>query len=110
MLREEVAFIDEHGWAGALYNELLTDGAYIVYALHPRVRPVMDAHLGGGERALAEYEATKASSAKLAAYLAKYDVKLALVNADGWMADLLQDDPAWKEQLHAARRRLFLRK
>ena len=38
-----------------------------------------------------------------------YDLKLALVSADGWMADLLRNDPAWSEQLHTARRRLFLR-
>jgi hypothetical protein len=109
MPRAEAAFIRDHGWSGALYNEMLTDGSFLLHELHPRVRPVMDAHLGGDERLYAEFEATRSRPDRLKAYLEKYDVRLALVVPESWMRRHFAGDPHWKAVLRTPQRSLFVR-
>jgi hypothetical protein len=73
----EVDYIRQHHLEGALYNEIMTDGSFHVYAPRPAVRPVMDARVDfvGGSRYL-EYDATHASTATLVAYLRRDDIPL----------------------------------
>lgn len=107
--RPAAALIHERGWTGVLYNELLTDGSYLLHELFPRVRPVMDAHLGGDERLYAEYESIRSRPDLLASYLAKYDVRLALVLPGNWIAAHLAADPHWQVVSRTPQRLLFLR-
>jgi len=109
MPRAEAAFIRERGWSGLLYNEVLTDGSYLLHELYPRVRPVMDAHLGGDERFYAEYEATRSRRDLLTAYLAKYDVRLALAVPGSWIAGHFAADPRWRLALRTPQRLLFVK-
>jgi hypothetical protein len=109
MPRAEAAFIREQGWSGRLYNEVMTDGSYLLYALHPHVHPMIDAHLGGDERLYAEYEATKSRRDLLTAYLAKYDIRLALAVPGSWIAGHLATDRRWRLALRTPQRMLFVR-
>ena len=92
----EVAYIRAHHLEGALYNEVMTEGSFLVHELHPAVRPVMDARIDlvGGER-YREYDHTHESAQALAAFLQRYDVRLALATRSGWVAPYLQRTGEW---------------
>jgi hypothetical protein len=106
----EVEYIRHHGLSGNLYNEIMTDGSYIVHELYPAVRPVMDARvdLVGDER-YGAYQDTRTSIRALDAYLERYDVQLAIVKRDGWMVGHLQRSGEW-ELLASSTERTLLRR
>jgi hypothetical protein len=107
----EVVYIRDHGLTGNLYNEIMTDGSFIVHELYPAVRPVMDARvdLVGDER-YGEYLATRTSIRALDAYLARHDVQLAIVKRDGWMVGHLQRSGEWAILATSTERSLLRRR
>ena len=110
MPRAEAEFLRERGWSGLIYNEVMTDGSYLLYALYPRLRPVMDAHLGGNEALYEEYEATRSRPDLLAAYVAKYDVQVALLVPGSWISRRFARDPQWQLVERTPQRLLFARR
>jgi len=107
----EVEYIRNRGLTGNLYNEIMTDGSYVVHELYPAVRPVMDARvdLVGDER-YGAYQDTRNSVRALDAYLERYDVQLAIVKRDGWMVGHLQRDGAWEILATSSERSLLRRR
>ncbi|MBK6531183.1 MAG: hypothetical protein IPN17_09825 [Deltaproteobacteria bacterium] len=108
---EEVAAIRARRLQGALYNEQMTEGSYIVHELYPTVRPVMDARVDVyGEPLYLEYEASHTSRVAFAAYMRRYDIRLALLSQGGWMGQTLRLDPGWEVVSESAERLLFRRR
>jgi len=52
---------------------------------------------------------TRSRPALLTEYLAKYDVRLALVVPGGWIARQLAGDPRWRPANRTSQRLLFVR-
>jgi hypothetical protein len=94
---EAVSFMQQRGMKGAVYNEY-TDGAYLIYRLHPDVKPVMDSRIDiYGERLHREYIDSFSSRDKFYAYLDEYDVDLVLLRPGKRNAfSTLQRNPEWE--------------
>jgi hypothetical protein len=113
MAYQEVAAIRRMGLRGNIYNEY-RDGALIIYALYPLVRPVMDARIDVyGERLWREYVASRSSRRRFLAYLRKYQLNLALLYdrpENRAMIQALQNRSDWSIAYRSSRRVLFARK
>jgi hypothetical protein len=108
---EEIAFMAEHGYEGAIYNEKIEDGAPIIYHLFPRIRPVMDARLDVyGEELLMEWGRSRWNKQLFDEYVRKYDVDLALIERDRPIARDLLQDPEWQPVYGSGRWLLFVRR
>ncbi len=107
----EVAYIREHHLRGTVYTEALTEGSYVMYALYPLVRPVVDARIDMlGEQRYLEYEKTHDSGAALLAYLDRYDVRLAIVFRGGRLGSFLVNTGKWTRASQSAERMLLTRR
>lgn len=109
---EEVTFIRQKGFEGAIYNEY-SDGALIIRELAPKVRPVIDSRIDVyGEALSDEYFRSATSAAQFREYLRKYDVKLVLCDlseANRGLYELLRKDAEWTRVLQTRYRFLFAR-
>jgi len=97
---EEVEYLRDEGLEGVIYNEY-DDGALIIHALHPQVRPVMDARIDVyGRELYQEWHSSRETVERFFAYLDKYDVQLALLlrtwRPNREMAEALRSDPGWR--------------
>jgi hypothetical protein len=93
----EVAYIRDHHLQGTLYDDTLTEGAYIVHELAPTVRPVMDARIDFvGQALYLEYDHARDSGQALLAYLRRYDASLAIVSRASWMGSFLLRSGEWE--------------
>jgi len=72
-------FIAEQGLEGSIYNDY-GDGAFLIYHLYPRVRPVMDSRIDVyGSELSREYFSSRDQPLKFFQYLNKYQVSLILL-------------------------------
>jgi hypothetical protein len=79
MPREAVRFITTQGLEGAIFNEY-ADGAFIIYHLTPKVRPVMDSRIDVyGDELYREYFLSRRHPVTFFRYLNKYSVNLILL-------------------------------
>jgi len=110
---EELGVIARWRLEGVIFNEY-EDGGPIIYALHPRVRPVMDARIDVyGPELSREWTRSRNSAKRFFAYLDKYDVNLVLlarwwkVNRD--VSEVLLSSPEWRLVYTSDERVLFAR-
>jgi hypothetical protein len=104
----EAAYIKQQSYRGALLNDY-TDGAYVIYALHPDVRPVIDSRIDVYGAALwAEYNDALSSPDALSAYLKKYDVALVLTHDVG-IRSFLESSGKWVLENASGPRMLLVR-
>jgi len=76
---QETGFISEQGLEGAIFNDY-GDGAFLIYHLYPRVRPVMDSRIDVyGSQLYREYSFSRENPVKFFQYLNKYKVSLILL-------------------------------
>jgi hypothetical protein len=76
---EVVRYITEHGLEGAMFNDY-ADGAFIIYHLTPKVRPVMDSRIDVyGDNLYREYFLCRRHPVTFFRYLNKYDVSMVLL-------------------------------
>ena len=76
---QETGFITEQGFEGTIYNDY-GDGAFLIYHLYPRVRPVMDSRIDVyGRELYREYLFSRENPVKFFQYLNKYKVSLILL-------------------------------
>jgi hypothetical protein len=76
---EETNFIIEHGLEGNIYNDY-GDGAFLIYYLYPRIRPVMDSRIDVyGSELTREYFTSRLNPSMFFHYLNKYKVSLILL-------------------------------
>jgi len=76
---QETGFISEQGLEGNIFNDY-GDGAFIIYHLYPRVRPVMDSRIDVyGRQLYQEYLFSRENPVKFFQYLNKYKVSLILL-------------------------------
>ena len=79
MPREAVQYITEQGLEGAIFNDY-ADGAFIIYHLSPKVRPVMDSRIDVyGDELYREYFLSRRHPVTFFSYLNKYSVNLILL-------------------------------
>jgi hypothetical protein len=103
-------FLSASGAEGSVYVAY-TDGAYVMHALHPRVRPVMDSRIDVyGEALYAEYTASRTSREAFARYLAAHDVAIVMLpptfeREREWIAT----DPTWRLAYDGDDRGIWLR-
>ncbi|MBW2427415.1 MAG: hypothetical protein JRF56_00540, partial [Deltaproteobacteria bacterium] len=72
-------FLTEQGFEGTIYNDY-GDGAFLIYHLYPRIRPVMDSRIDVYGRELYwEYLFSRENPQKFFQYLNKYNVALILL-------------------------------
>ena len=107
---EEARFIAEHGIQGAVYNDY-GDGAYLIYRLYPKNRPVMDSRIDVyGDALCQEYFTSRDHPKKFFQYLNKYNVSLILLRKSRdnlQINNYLDNLEATKLLLETERRLLF---
>jgi hypothetical protein len=107
---DEVAFLRREGLQGNLYNEQMTEGAFLIHELYPAVKPAMDMRLDVyGPELCAEYDATKSSAQRLSDYLDKYGFGLALVTRGGWVERSLEQSGRWRRAFSSQARSVLTR-
>ena len=76
---QETAFIAEQGFEGTIFNDY-GDGAFLIYHLYPKVRPVMDSRIDVyGRQLYQEYLFSRENPLTFFQYLNKYRVSLILL-------------------------------
>lgn len=76
---QETSFLAEQGYEGNIFNEY-GDGAFLIYHLYPKVRPVMDSRIDVyGRQLYREYLFSRENPLKFFQYLNKYKVSLILL-------------------------------
>ena len=107
---EVVRYITEQGLEGAIFNDY-ADGAFIIYHLSPRVRPVMDSRIDVyGDKLYREYFLCRRHPVPFFRYLNKYNVNLILLrksNDNLQINNYLYNIPATKLLLETEYRVLF---
>ncbi len=79
MPREAVHYITEQGLEGAIFNDY-ADGAFLIYHLAPKVRPVMDSRIDVyGDELYREYFLCRRNPVTFFRYLNKYNVAMVLL-------------------------------
>ncbi len=79
MPREAVRYITEQGLEGAIFNDY-ADGAFLIYHLAPKVRPVMDSRIDVyGDELYREYFLCRRNPVTFFRYLNKYNVAMVLL-------------------------------
>ncbi|MGB5749346.1 MAG: hypothetical protein WBM69_20365 [Desulfobacterales bacterium] len=82
-------FIAEQGFEGTIYNDY-GDGAFLIYYLYPRIRPVMDSRIDlYGSQLSYEYFASRDDPIKFFQYLNKYKVSYILLRKSQENAKIL---------------------
>ncbi|MEW5852218.1 MAG: hypothetical protein AB2A00_25740 [Myxococcota bacterium] len=108
---KEAEAIREAGYRGAIFNEY-TDGSYLVYALYPDVKPVVDSRIDVlGAELWREYSTAKESGAALLEYLERHDIGAVLLSRtprNTALLETLQQSPRWKVAHVSQTRSLFL--
>ena len=103
-------FLAEQGLEGTIFNDY-GDGAFLIYHLYPKVRPVMDSRIDVyGPELSREYFASRISPFTFFKYLNKYGVSLILLrkNQQNYQINQYLDYiPATKLLLETDDRRLF---
>ncbi len=106
----ETAYIKEQGLAGAIFNDY-GDGAFLIYHLSPKVRPVMDSRIDVyGRQLYQEYSASRDNPITFFKYLDKYKVSLILLRKTQQNLQInqyLNYIPATKLLLETDRRYLY---
>ena len=107
---QETAYIKEQGLDGAIFNDY-GDGAFLIYHLSPKVRPVMDSRIDVyGRQLYQEYAASRNNPITFFKYLAKYKVSLILLRKSQQNLQInqyLNYIPATKLLLETDRRVLY---
>jgi len=107
---QETAYIKEQGLAGAIFNDY-GDGAFLIYHLSPKVRPVMDSRIDVyGRQLYQEYSASRDNPITFFKYLNRYKVSLILLRKSQQNLQInqyLNYIPATKLLLETDRRYLF---
>lgn len=76
---QETRFIAEQGFEGTIYNDY-GDGAFLIYHLYPKIRPVMDSRIDVyGSELSREYFASRNNPLNFFQYLNKYKVSYILL-------------------------------
>ena len=76
---EATRFLAAQGLEGNIFNDY-GDGAFLIYHLYPKVRPVMDSRIDVyGSELAREYFASRDDPLKFFQYLNKYNVALILL-------------------------------
>ena len=107
----EIKQIKEGGYRGVMFNEY-ADGAPLIYALHPQIKPVMDSRIDiYGEQLFSEYQKAASDVGAFFAYLRKYHVNLVMRFMNGqnrFVYQALEHDPAWRLAFRTNSRFLFV--
>jgi hypothetical protein len=107
---QETGFIAEQGLEGTIFNDY-GDGAFLIYHLYPRVRPVMDSRIDVyGRQLYREYLSSRENPLKFFQYLNKYGVTLILLRKSQQNLQInqyLNYIPATKLLLETDKRYLF---
>jgi hypothetical protein len=103
-------FLAEQGFEGTIFNDY-GDGAFLIYHLYPKVRPVMDSRIDVyGSELSREYFSSRDDPIKFFQYLNKYNVSLILLRkmqGNAQVIKLLTRLPATKLLLATDDRLLF---
>jgi hypothetical protein len=103
-------FLAEQGFEGTIFNDY-RDGAFLIYHLYPKVRPVMDSRIDVyGSELSREYFSSREDPIKFFQYLNKYNVSLILLSkwrGNAQVIKLLTRLPATKLLLATDDRLLF---
>ena len=76
---EETRYLTEHGFEGNIFNDY-GDGAFLIYHLYPKLRPVMDSRIDVyGSELSREYFTCREDPIKFFRYLNKYNVLIILL-------------------------------
>jgi hypothetical protein len=76
---EETRYLTERGFEGNIFNDY-GDGAFLIYHLYPKVRPVMDSRIDVyGSELSREYFSCREDPVKFFRYLNKYNVLIILL-------------------------------
>jgi hypothetical protein len=107
---QETEFMAEQGLEGTIFNDY-GDGAFLIYHLYPKVRPVMDSRIDVyGRQLYQEYLFSRENPLKFFQYLNKYGVSLILLRKSQQNFQInqyLNYIPATKLLLETDRRYLF---
>ena len=110
---EEIAFLRSSPFEGVIFNDY-ADGALLIHALHPRIRPVVDSRIDiFGEALWGEYLEARHSPDAFREYLERHAVTLAMLSPapeDQGMLDVLRQDPRWEQVLQTPLRLIFVRR
>jgi hypothetical protein len=110
---QEIAFLRSSPFQGAIFNDY-GDGALLIHALHPRIRPVVDSRIDiYGPELWGEYVAARRSPDAFRAYLDRHSVTLAMLSPapeDQVMLDVLRQDPGWERVLQTPLRLIYARR
>ena len=103
-------FMAEQGLEGNIFNDY-GDGAFLIYYLFPKIRPVMDSRIDVyGSELAREYFASRENPVKFFQYLTKYNVSYILLRKsqkNGQILDFLVYLPATELLLETEDRLLF---
>jgi hypothetical protein len=103
-------FLAEQGFEGTIFNDY-GDGAFLIYHLYPKIRPVMDSRIDVyGSELSREYFTSRDDPIKFIQYLNKYNVSLILLRkweSNAQVIKFLSRLPATKLLLSTERRLLF---
>jgi hypothetical protein len=107
---QETSFLAEQGFNGTIFNDY-GDGAFLIYHLYPKVRPVMDSRIDVyGRELYREYLFSRENPTKFFQYLNKYKVSLILLRKSQQNLQInqyLNYIPATKLLLETDKRYLF---
>ncbi len=107
---QATSFMAEQGFEGTIFNDY-GDGAFLIYHLYPKIRPVMDSRIDVyGSELSREYFSSRDDPIKFIKYLNKYNVSLILLRkweSNAQVIKFLSRLPATKLLLATERRLLF---
>jgi hypothetical protein len=110
----EANYMKRRGLEGVIYNEY-GDGAVLIYALYPRMQPIMDARIDiYGEELYLEYRRSRRTEAVFFAYLDEVDADWVLLGAglevNRRILKALRGSDEWELERKFPRRILYGRK
>ena len=110
MPHEATRFMAQQGFEGAIFNDY-GDGAYLIYHLYPKIRPVMDSRIDVyGNELSREYFSSLHDPIRFFRYLNKYNVSFILLRksrGNARVIEFLSRLPASKLLLATDHRLLF---
>jgi len=110
---DEVRYMRERNLKGVVFNEYV-DGALLIQALHPRIRPVMDSRINVyGAELYREWKSIWSAPKRLFPYLDRYAVDYVLLfkrERNRHLLDSLAASPDWQLAAEFDRRVLYARR